>query len=88
MISRTDGLDSLADDKKEHLSLLRSMHSVGLKWSHKSLEEDASLTFGLGYHSVPSIRKLHLHELGFQLTQLEKQEALEFLHHRTFPQFC
>ncbi|KAM3229006.1 hypothetical protein ACQJBY_060127 [Aegilops geniculata] len=52
VISRTDGLDSLADVKKAHLPLLRSLHSAGLKWAHKFLEEDASLTFRLGYHSV------------------------------------
>jgi aprataxin len=54
VICRRDGLDSLADVKKEHLSLLRSMHSVGVKWAQKFLEEDASLTFRLGYHSVLS----------------------------------
>uniref|UniRef100_A0ACD5XKH9 Uncharacterized protein n=1 Tax=Avena sativa TaxID=4498 RepID=A0ACD5XKH9_AVESA len=64
VISRTDGLDSLADVKKEHLPLLRSMHSVGLKWAQKFLEEDASLTFRLGYHSVPSMRQLHLHVIS------------------------
>ncbi|CAM0872712.1 unnamed protein product [Alopecurus aequalis] len=64
VISRTDGLDSLADVKKEHLSLLRSMHSVGVKWAQKFLEEDASLTFRLGYHSVPSMRQLHLHVIS------------------------
>lgn len=52
VISRTDGLDSLADVKKVHLPLLRSLHSAGLKWAHKFLEEDASLKFRLGYHSV------------------------------------
>jgi len=52
VISRTDGLDSLADVKKEHLPLLRRMHSAGVKWAHKFLEEDASLVFRLGYHSV------------------------------------
>ncbi|VAH89873.1 transcription factor bHLH140-like [Triticum dicoccoides] len=64
VISRTDGLDSLADVKKVHLPLLRSLHSAGLKWAHKFLEEDASLTFRLGYHSVPSMRQLHLHVIS------------------------
>jgi aprataxin len=54
VISRTDGLDSLADVRKDHLSLLKSMHSVGMKWAQKFLEEDASLTLRLGYHSVLS----------------------------------
>lgn len=52
VISRMDGLDSLADVKKEHLPLLRSMHSAGVKWAQKFLQEDASLEFRLGYHSV------------------------------------
>uniref|UniRef100_A0A453IAM8 Macro domain-containing protein n=1 Tax=Aegilops tauschii subsp. strangulata TaxID=200361 RepID=A0A453IAM8_AEGTS len=64
VISRTDGLDSLADVKKAHLPLLRSLHSAGLKWAHKFLEEDASLKFRLGYHSVPSMRQLHLHVIS------------------------
>ncbi|KAJ1297594.1 hypothetical protein BS78_01G388500 [Paspalum vaginatum] len=61
VISRMDGLDSLADVKKEHLPLLRRMHSAGVKWAQKFLEEDADLVFRLGYHSVPSMRQLHLH---------------------------
>jgi aprataxin len=59
VISRTDGLDSLADVKKDHLSLLKSMHSVGMKWAQKFLEEDASLTLRLGYHSVLSYSALN-----------------------------
>ncbi|KAF0935954.1 hypothetical protein E2562_037444 [Oryza meyeriana var. granulata] len=61
VVSRRDGLDSLADVKKEHLPLLRRMHSAGVKWTQKFLEEDSSLVFRLGYHSVPSMRQLHLH---------------------------
>uniref|UniRef100_A0A0D9VSX0 Macro domain-containing protein n=1 Tax=Leersia perrieri TaxID=77586 RepID=A0A0D9VSX0_9ORYZ len=53
VVSRQDGLDSLADVKKEHLPLLRRMHSAGVKWAQKFLEEDSSL--------VPSMRQLHLH---------------------------
>lgn len=52
VVSRKDGLDSLADVKKEHLPLLRRMHSAGVKWAQKFLEEDSSLVFRLGYHSV------------------------------------
>lgn len=52
VISRMDGLDSLADVKKEHLPLLRRMHLAGVKWAQKFLEEDAALEFRLGYHSV------------------------------------
>lgn len=52
VLSRLDGLDSLEDAKKEHLPLLRSMHSAGVKWVQKFLSEDSSLSFRLGYHSV------------------------------------
>ncbi|XP_040378493.1 transcription factor bHLH140 [Oryza brachyantha] len=61
IVSRRDGLDSLADVKKEHLPLLRTIHSAGVKWAQKFLEGDSSLVFRLGYHSVPSMRQLHLH---------------------------
>ncbi|KAG2552663.1 hypothetical protein PVAP13_9KG476200 [Panicum virgatum] len=76
VISRTDGLDSLADVKKEHLPLLRRMHSAGVKWAQKFLEEDASLVFRLGYHSVPSMRQLHLHIISqdFDSTSLKNKK--------------
>ncbi|KAL6901901.1 hypothetical protein ACP4OV_004777 [Aristida adscensionis] len=61
VISRIDGLDSLAEVKTEHLAVLRMMHSTGMKWAQKFMEEDTSLVFRLGYHSVPSMRQLHLH---------------------------
>ncbi|CAN6295455.1 unnamed protein product [Urochloa humidicola] len=76
VISRTDGLDSLADVKKEHLPLLRRMHSAGVKWAQKFLEEGASLVFRLGYHSVPSMRQLHLHIISqdFDSTSLKNKK--------------
>lgn len=52
VLARVEGLDSLEDVKKEHLTLLKTMHSVGLKWAEKLLCENNSLTFRLGYHSV------------------------------------
>ncbi|KAL5740355.1 hypothetical protein ACOSQ2_029535 [Xanthoceras sorbifolium] len=61
VLTRCDGLDRLADVRKEHLQLLKKMHTVGIKWAEKFLDEDASLVFRLGYHSVPSMRQLHLH---------------------------
>jgi aprataxin len=54
VVSRMNGLDSLADVTKEHLPLLRMTHSTGVKWAQKFLEEDTSLVFRLGYHSVQS----------------------------------
>lgn len=51
-MARHEGLDCLADVRKEHLKLLRTMHAVGLNWAEKFLSEDASLILRLGYHSV------------------------------------
>ncbi|KAG5584760.1 hypothetical protein H5410_045194 [Solanum commersonii] len=52
VLARVKGLDRLEDVKKEHLTLLKTMHSVGLKWAEKLLSENNSLTFRLGYHSL------------------------------------
>lgn len=52
VIARVDGLDSIADVHHEHVSLLKKMHDVGMKWAEKFLHENKSLLFRLGYHSV------------------------------------
>lgn len=64
VLARVEGLDRLEDVQKEHLILLKTIHSVGLKWAEKFLSENNSLTFRLGYHSVPSMRQLHLHVIS------------------------
>ncbi|KAJ7950009.1 transcription factor bHLH [Quillaja saponaria] len=64
VLARTEGLDSLANVRKEHLQLLKKMHAVGLLWAEKFLRADGSLVFRLGYHSVPSMRQLHLHVIS------------------------
>ncbi|XP_065853067.1 transcription factor bHLH140 [Euphorbia lathyris] len=64
VLARSEGLDSLADVHQEHLQLLITMHAVGLKWAEKFLQEDSSMVFRLGYHSVPSMRQLHLHVIS------------------------
>lgn len=46
------GLDCLAYVREQHLQLLKKMHAVGLKWAEKYLNENESLAFRLGYHSV------------------------------------
>ncbi|EXB52391.1 hypothetical protein L484_012036 [Morus notabilis] len=58
VVARHEGLDCLADVRKEHLKLLRTMHAVGLNWAEKFLSEDASLILRLGYHSVLGSRLL------------------------------
>lgn len=60
MVARYEGLDCLADVRKEHLQLLRTMHALGLKWAEKFLHDDSSLVFRLGYHSVCMILCLEL----------------------------
>ena len=52
VLARCEGLDRLADVRKEHLQLLQTMNAVGLKWAEKFLHEDGSYIFRLGYHSV------------------------------------
>ncbi|PHT37977.1 Transcription factor [Capsicum baccatum] len=64
VLARVESLDRLEDVHKEHVTLLKTMHSVGLKWAEKFLSENSSLTFRLGYHSVPSMRQLHLHVIS------------------------
>ncbi|KAL3654899.1 hypothetical protein CASFOL_000685 [Castilleja foliolosa] len=64
VLARADGIDSIADIRGEHISLLKKMHDVGLKWAEKFINENKSLLFRLGYHSVPSMRQLHLHVIS------------------------
>ncbi|PIA32381.1 hypothetical protein AQUCO_04500173v1 [Aquilegia coerulea] len=76
VLARTDGLDHLADVGEEHLQLLRNMHAVGEKWAKQFSSDDASLIFRLGYHSVPSLRQLHLHVISqdFNSTHLKNKK--------------
>ncbi|KAI3472870.1 hypothetical protein Pfo_029942 [Paulownia fortunei] len=64
VLARADGLDCISDVRREHISLVKTMHAVGLKWAEKFLNENKSLLFRLGYHSVPSMRQLHLHVIS------------------------
>lgn len=52
VLARQESLDGLEDVRKENLQLLQEMHNVGLKWVDRFQNEDASLIFRLGYHSV------------------------------------
>lgn len=55
VLARQESVDGLEDVRKENLQLLQEMHNVGLKWVEKFQNEDASLIFRLGYHSVSHI---------------------------------
>jgi Scavenger mRNA decapping enzyme C-term binding len=89
VLSRLNGLDCLEDAKEEHLPMLRSMHSTGVKWVKKFLSEDPSLIFRLGYHSVRTLpivvprQNSKLLNLPFQNTR----KLLKFLFQRLF-EFC
>ncbi|KAK4771294.1 hypothetical protein SAY87_031826 [Trapa incisa] len=77
VLARAEHLDCLSDVREEHLELLRRMHGVGLKWAEKFLQEDdPSLVFRLGYHSVPSMQQLHLHVISqdFNSTHLKNKK--------------
>ncbi|XP_068644205.1 transcription factor bHLH140 isoform X2 [Aristolochia californica] len=76
VLTRVNGLDHLADVRKEHLHLLKTMHAVALKWAKELVSADASLVFRLGYHSVPSMRQLHLHVISqdFDSTHLKNKK--------------
>ncbi|KAL9242587.1 hypothetical protein vseg_016573 [Gypsophila vaccaria] len=64
VLTRVDGLDGINDVCQKHLPLLKTMHKVGTKWVEKFLQEDETLIFRLGFHSVPSMRQLHLHVIS------------------------
>ncbi|XP_057862427.2 transcription factor bHLH140 [Cryptomeria japonica] len=64
VISRMNGLNSLEDAGKEHLQHLQNIHNLGQEWVAKFLNEDQSMIFRLGYHSVPSLRQLHMHVIS------------------------
>ncbi|CAK9172018.1 unnamed protein product [Ilex paraguariensis] len=64
VMARAEDLDCLADVREEHLQLLRTMNTMGLKWAEKFLSEHETLVFRLGYHTAPSMRQLHLHVIS------------------------
>ncbi|MCL7026540.1 hypothetical protein MKW94_014170 [Papaver nudicaule] len=76
VVLRKDGLDRLADVRKEHLPLLKIAHAVGVKWAMKFIFDEPSLVFRLGYHSDPSMRQLHLHVISqdFDSARLKKHK--------------
>lgn len=76
VISRLPGLDCLSVIRRESLPMLKKMHDVGLKWAEKFSSHEPSLEFRLGYHSVPSMRQLHLHVISqdFDSTHLRNKK--------------
>lgn len=65
VLARSQGLDCLADVGREHLPLLRTMHTVGLKWAEKFISEEELLVFRLGYHSVCNSHSLFIVRSSF-----------------------
>ncbi|CAM6129922.1 unnamed protein product [Calypogeia fissa] len=64
VVARRPGLDSLENVQREHLPVLRHMHSLGEEWAARFLQEDPSLICRVGYHSIPSMRQVHLHVIS------------------------
>ncbi|KAG2262363.1 hypothetical protein Bca52824_069442 [Brassica carinata] len=64
VLARQESVDGLEDVGSANIQLLEEMHDVGMKWIKRFQDEDASLIFRLGYHSVPSMRQLHLHVIS------------------------
>lgn len=64
VVARQENVDGLEDVGRENIKLVEEMHNVGMKWVKRFQDEDASLIFRLGYHSVPSMRQLHLHVIS------------------------
>lgn len=86
VLARQESLDGLEDARRENLQLLQEMHNVGLKWVKRFQDEDASLIFRLGYHSVLessfTFRALISKSLVYRLqicTVLRDLESLEFI---------
>nr|VDD21478.1 unnamed protein product [Brassica rapa] len=64
VLAREESVDGLEDVGRENIQLLEEMQNVGMKWVQRFQHEDPSLIFRLGYHSVPSMRQLHLHVIS------------------------
>ncbi|KAK8960110.1 Transcription factor bHLH140 [Platanthera guangdongensis] len=86
VISRLPRVDSLADIRRENLPILKKMHDVGLKWAEKFCSHDPSLVFRLGYHSIPSMRQLHLHVISqdFDSSHLKKKKHWNSFNNKFF----
>lgn len=52
VVARQENVDGLEDVGRENIKLVEEMHNVGMKWVKRFQDEDASLIFRLGYHSV------------------------------------
>lgn len=83
VLARQESLDGLEDVRRENLQLLQEMHNVGLKWVKRFHDEDASLIFRLGYHSVRSKSLKFFVSLGVFIQTLEFR--LQILHFVLLP---
>lgn len=52
VLAREESVDGLEDVGRENIQLLEEMQNVGMKWVQRFQDEDPSLIFRLGYHSV------------------------------------
>ncbi|RXM97210.1 Aprataxin [Acipenser ruthenus] len=58
-----ESISSLKAVKKEHLALLKHMHSVGEKIV-QDCPDFSTLQFRQGYHAIPSMSHIHLHVIS------------------------
>ena len=80
LVARDRSLDSVADLRANHLPLLAHMHSVAESQVTALRARDSTLAkvpVRLGFHAVPSMRRLHLHIISADL----QSEALKTLRH-------
>ena len=64
VITRRD-IESLTDLTRDHVTLLESMLTRGEKLVEKIRREGSEMSrFQLGYHAVPSMRRLHMHVIS------------------------
>lgn len=52
ILAKLYGLDRLSDVRREHLPLVKKMHSAGLRLVGNFLKGDTTLIFRMGYHMV------------------------------------
>ena len=67
VVARDPSLESIAALRGSpvHLELLEHMRAVGSRWAAEQAAADASLpAFKFGFHSIPSMRQLHLHVIS------------------------
>lgn len=64
LIVPRENIVSIVDLRSTHLRLLRHMHAIALDLISRVQAREPDREFRLGYHAVPSLRRLHLHVIS------------------------